>query len=385
MVNTKDKYKEDGVDVEEGDSFSAMAGEMCRRTFKNSPFVEVKDFSRGHFRGPRGFKLVNLPDGVYMDAAPDGIDTKVVVIDAAFAHRYACRDVIAMTSSDITRYGGLPLVFVNMLDVKSLGKAGSKTNDAFRSMIEGLGEVAKEQNLICFRGETAELGTCVGSENVSALATFNWGGFMLGIYHPNRMITGDSLELGQAVMALEEEGLRCNGYSLVRKALKMKFGDNWPNNLDASIHIKAAAKPAILYDHFLTDLNGWGNYKSGPRITIHSISHISGGGIVGKFAKDILFPRGLSAELGSLYDPPEIMKSVAEWRGMSERECYTTFNGGNGMLVVINQIDAEYFTEAAKDYGIRAKRCGEIVKRDEPSILIHSRFGGEILRYNQED
>jgi len=55
------KYAEDGVNVVEGDSFSSFAASLCQATYKNSRYVEVHDFSRGHFRGPRGFKLKGLP------------------------------------------------------------------------------------------------------------------------------------------------------------------------------------------------------------------------------------------------------------------------------------------------------------------------------------
>jgi hypothetical protein len=46
-----------------------------------------------------------------------------------------------------------------------------------------------------------------------------------------------------------------------------------------------------------------------------------------KLAEDILFPRGLSAELDNLWDPADIMRKCAKWRGMIDEECYETWNG----------------------------------------------------------
>ena len=73
-------YSADGVDVTEGDLFSRFAGEICRQSFRNSPFVRVRDLSRGHFRGPRGFTLKNLPKGYFLDTPSDGVGTKVIII-----------------------------------------------------------------------------------------------------------------------------------------------------------------------------------------------------------------------------------------------------------------------------------------------------------------
>jgi phosphoribosylaminoimidazole (AIR) synthetase len=76
----------------------------------------------GKFRGPRGYTLEGLPDDVLRTTVNDGIGTKVEIHDAAGSYKQAARDVIAMTGSDITRYGGYPLVFTSVLDVANIGE-----------------------------------------------------------------------------------------------------------------------------------------------------------------------------------------------------------------------------------------------------------------------
>lgn len=379
-------YAQDGVNVAEGDNFSAFAGAICRDSFKNSPFVEVTDFSQGHFRGPRGFQFVNLPDGWFVDAVGDGIGTKVALIDAVFAHRKSAQDIIAMTAGDITRWGGKPLVFVNVLDVATLGEKDSETNRALRMMLKGLGEVAREQKIVCFRGETAELGACVGSPHARATAPFNWAGCMLGVYLGDRMITGATLAPGQTVVALQEPGFRSNGFSSVRKALEMAFGENYWSHPDAKRFISAAARPSKLYDAFLARANGWTVPVATPRFTFHLITHITGGGIVGKFAEDILFPRGLSARLENLFSPTEIVRWVAKTRGMSDEECYRTFNCGNGALVVLDEKEVAPFVRMAREYDISAQPCGVITATQSglPTLEIFSGFSEKMLTFFPE-
>lgn len=385
-------YAADGVDVYEGDAFSAVAGKICRESYNNSPYVVVNDLSRGHFRGPRTFSFKSLPEGCTMDAAPDGIGTKVVLLDVAGRFREAAFDLVAMTCGDITRFGGMPLVFTNVLDVSTLGKSGpdatseeSRTNWAFCQMILGLGEVCRQQGLVMFKGETAELGQCVSSENPEAIAKFNWAGTAIGVYHPEKMITGDGLAPGQIVMALQETGFRSNGISSVRKAFRMKFGDDWFNNSAALTHFHQAARRSTLYDQFFCDINGWLNASFRLRVPVQSIIHVTGGAIAGKFGEDVLFPRGLSADLDNLWNPPQIMKDCAGWRGMDDRSCYDTWNCGQGALAVIDAREERAFRALATEYRISAQRCGTILaSTGDPCIRIKSKFSGQEIIYTQQ-
>src|SRR3990167_2903994 len=124
ILSKKKIYSRDGVDVEEESLFSSFAGSICKESYKNSPFVKIHDLSEGNFRGPRPFTLKNLPEGYFIEASTDGIGTKGIIIDAAKTHHLAAYDLIAMTASDITRFGGIPLVFVNVFDTVSVGSAG---------------------------------------------------------------------------------------------------------------------------------------------------------------------------------------------------------------------------------------------------------------------
>lgn len=376
-------YAADGVNIEEGDKYSAFAGKVCKASFTNSPFVDVREFSDGHFRGPRGYRFVNLPDNHWQDAAGDGNGTKVIVTDAAMAHRGSARDLIAMSSSDILRWGGCPLVNVNVLDTKTLDKEGTDTNNAFKQMMLGLGEACAEERIVAFRGETAELGVCVGSDlGEDATATWNWAGVTIGVYLEDRMITGKTLAPRQIVVAVREYGFRSNGLSSARAALRMQFGERWWDNPAAEEAIKGIATPSALYGRLLTEANGWTSPVTEPGFRFHAISHISGGGIVGKFFEDMLVPRGLSAEIDNLWDPPEIMQQVVEWRGMPEEECYRAFNCGNGLLVALDQDEVDRFCRLAMRFGHEARACGQITRNkfaDVPHMNIKSGFSGKWL------
>ncbi len=381
-------YAQDGVNVERGDDFSAFAGSICKGTWKNSQYVHVHDWGKGHFRGPKSVSFKGLPPDTQIDLAADGVGTKTIVTSEALTHLQAGYDIIAMPCADITRWGGLPLLFSNVLDVSTLGRRGSDTYRRFGELILSLRAAADSQGIVLYRGETAELGPCVSSENPDAVTLYNWAGFAVGAYHPKLMITGEKLEAGQVVMALKEYGFRGNGMSSVRGALRAAFGKGydgkWWLNPYAKPWIRKAAAPCTLYDKFLATANGWFSQNFEPQVRVTCVSHISGGGIVGKFAEDALFPLGLSAELTDLFDPPEVMLKCAQWRGVAEEECYRVWHGGQGALVVLDEREAGKLHALGRSMGISAQLCGRILPSEgAPKLFIKSKFSGGRLEYTK--
>ncbi len=364
----------DGVDVEEESSFSSFAGSICKGSYKNSPFVQIHDLSGGNFRGPRPFLLKNLPKGYLIEASTDGIGTKGIIIDAAKTHHLAAYDIIAMTASDITRFGGVPLIFVNVFDTTSIGNKGDQVSKTYKSAISGLGKVAKESKIVVLKGETAQMGDAIGSENTASKTKLNWSGTMIGAYHKNKMVTGINLAAGQVIIGLKENGFRCNGISSVRKALKAKYGKEWWRNPKAKESIKLAATPSVLYDNYVNTLHGWYDKKFKAEVKIHSIVHLSGGALKEKLAKDILFPKKLSAVIDDLWEPPQIMRQCAKWRKIDDEEFYEVWHGGQGMLLIIEEKDAKHCIKRAKDFGVRARVIGKVTKEKTPQILINSKL-----------
>jgi phosphoribosylaminoimidazole (AIR) synthetase len=377
------KYKQDGVDIEAGDVFSRYCNEINKSTYGLSPYVRIADLSRGNFRGPKGFVFENLPSGYLETAAMDGIGTKVVIIVASGKVVTSASNVIAMTAMDITRWGGFPLIFINIFDARSIGDVGSETFGLCQEVMDGLKTIAHEHKYVLFTGETAELGLCVGSENPDAKLMFNWGGAMLGVYHPDKMILGDTLAPGQVIIALRDD-FRSNGISSVRKALAIKYGSKWWDNPEAMEDVIACASSSAQYDRLLNTAHGWFNaeFNADPLqslVKMHLVVHLSGGAFESKLGNDMLKPLNLSAELDDLFEPPEIMKKCAEWRGMSPQECYKTWNGGQGAIVVVDEYEAESFLTLAKNFKVEAKRVGRITERKEHTVLIKSKFGDESL------
>lgn len=215
---------------------------------------------------------------------------------------------------------------------------------------------------------------------------FNWSGTVLAAAHPEKEITGDALRPDHIIVAFRERGFRGCGSSSVREALARRFGREYWNAPEAGEAIFDATHPAALYDRFLAMVHGWFSADLQAEIRMHAIIHLSGGSFKSKLGKDVLFPRGLSADLHNLYEPPRIMYNCAIWRGMSDKECYATWNCGQGVLVVVEtQKDANRLIGLAQEFGIEAQMCGFIQHRASPSVRITSKFNPGIVEFFPKD
>lgn len=362
-----------GVDLTAGDSVSKIASEFCKRTYQNGkPYVSVDASPNRHFRGPLSYR-VEVPKGAAFTLAPDGIGTKVGLIASGGTFTTAGHDLVAMTADDVSRWGGLPLVMTNVLDIRHPGAYGSKTRQAILELYQGLHDAAMHADLVLLNGETAQLGTYVGSEETEPLLAFNWSGMVQGLM-PKRIIDGSRVGHGQPVVALRERGFRSNGMTDVRAALRQHLGDGWASEEEGRSLAREAAWPSTIYSPLLARANGWRNLEDVVDITY--IAHITGGGIRDKFGRDAIMRFGFSAWLYNLFDPPDMMRWCAQMLGKTNEEAHATWNCGNGMLVVLaDDEEAIRFISLAKREGYEARMCGVVTKPDgEPTLKMTSRF-----------
>lgn len=377
-----DLYAQDWVNVQAGDSFSSYAWGICKQTFANNTHVQVADLTSGKFRWPRWYSIVWLPDDCLFTTVNDGIGTKVELHDAAGTYNQAARDVVAMTWSDITRYGWYPMVFTSVLDVASIWESGTATYIAAQWLIDGLAEIAKEESLVVFNGETAELGQLIGTNNQSPTLAFNRAGTMEWLYHPDKMILWDQIVDGDVIIALQEQWFRSNGISSVRKAFTQQYGEQRHSAPEAQENIKKAAMPSVIYDTFLSSINGWTTPDFQKIIDVHGLVHLSGGSFEWKLLDDILTWRSLEARLDTLYELPDIMRDCAQWRWFADADVYNTWNAWQWMLAIVSPADVELFLCEAQKHWVAAQQAWTISSSpDEKSrVIIQSKYEwGEVV------
>lgn len=347
-------YKDAGVDVAAGDKASKIAYKRASETFASRKgMIGQPVFEEGGFAG-----MLDM-GAYYLVQTDDGTGTK---IDIAL-HCKNCKtlgyDLLAMVADDAVCTGAEVISLSNTLDVP---KVDVKLVD---DLLSGLAAACKKQKIVIPAGEIAEV---PGSVNGAV-----WSATSVGIVAKNRVLDPSTVKAGDAVIALREHGARSNGFSLIRKILKDRFGDQWEHaKRDSKTWGETVLEPSIVYHAAILSLIG--RYKAPRPIKVKAIAHITGGGIPSKFRRVL---RTLGAELTDLWEPPAFIEDLITLGKVSTEEAYRTWNMGNGMLVVVAEKDVAPALKLLKKTGVEAKRAGTITKN---KALVLLAYDGTILK-----
>ncbi|MCZ7394597.1 MAG: phosphoribosylformylglycinamidine cyclo-ligase [Candidatus Methanoperedens sp.] len=316
-------YAKAGVDIEkENRAIASLAKQLVykRRGF-GAPLTDV-----GHYAG-----LIDF--GEYALAlTTDGVGSKVLIANEMRRWNTVGIDCIAMNVNDLLAMGIEPLAFVDYIAISE------PNEEIMRQIGEGLSKGAEISRMTIVGGETATLPDIIKG--------FDLAGTCLGMVKKDRIITGEHIEIGDAIIGLPSNGVHSNGYSLVRKIIKesgYSYQDLFPYNKDTTIGGELLI-PTRIYMEIL---------DAARKYDIHGLAHITGSGLmklhrITKYGFDMADP----------LKPQPIFRFLKEEGGVDEVEMYKTFNMGMGFVVVLSKSQAR---EASKMLG--GKIIGEIVEQ----------------------
>ena len=165
----------------------------------------------------------------------------------------------------------------------------------------------------------------------------------------DRLITGDALQPGDALIGLPSSGLHSNGYTLARRALSSLDYDARPPALGGASVADALLEPTVIYVRAVLDLLGRG-------ADVRGLAHITGGGLGN-------LPR-LSPAIGfEIDDPlpvPAVFGLVQELGEVSEEEMWGVFNMGCGFVVAVAQDEVAAATALLAAHHPGARRIGSV-------------------------
>ncbi len=376
-------YKDAGVDVGLGNDASKILYNASQLTWENRKdqlgklIVPFDDFS-----GIRYIKVSDLPEGTVMNMGFDGVGTKMELAERINDHTTIANDLFAMVCDDAIVRGDEPVLIGSILDVNSL-RGNIKQ---VRQLAEGYVSAAKDAGVAVVNGEIAEL---PGKINGFGDFNYNWGAGVVWFANEKRLFTGMEIKEGDSLVGLREEGFRSNGLSLVRKIMKENYGEDWhlsnkkgEDGLYRTIE-RAILTPSKIYSKAVVDMFGGWDLKREPKVEVHGIAHITGGGIPEKVGR-MLKPSGLGAMIDKPFKLSMIMMYTQILGKVSDKEAYKTWNMGQGM--VIASPNPEGVINVAKSHGIKAKTIGVITKDSKIRIKnmgIYSK-NQEMLTFNIE-
>ena len=343
-------YKQAGVDIDAGNALVEAIKPAVRSTRRPGADAEI-----GGFGGLFDLKAAGFKDPV-LDAANDGVGTKLKIAIETESHATIGIDLVAMCVNDIIVQGAEPLFF---LDYFASGRLDVATGTA---IVEGIAEGCRIAGCALIGGETAEMpGMYQGKD-------YDLAGFAVGAAERGTLLPRDDLMAGDTLVAIASSGLHSNGFSLVRKIVDIS-GLDWymPAPFDETTTLSdALLVPTRIYVKPLL-----GALKAG--LAIKAMAHITGGGFIDNIPR--VLPDTLSAHVNlNAVSVPKIFGWLARVGGIDEREMLRTFNCGVGMMVVVATPDAEKLVNLLNADGENAAIVGELRARTAEPVTFEGKL-----------
>ena len=305
MSNT---YKQAGVDKEEGYQTVSKIKKAVSETHNANVLNGIGSF--GAFYQLGGYKNPVLVSGT------DGVGTKLRVALDSKIYDTVGIDCFAMCANDILCHGAKPLFF---LDYLACGKLDS---DIAAEIVGGIAAACKETGTALIGGETAEM------PGMYQVGDYDVAGFCVGVVERDEIIDGSKIKAGQVIIALPSSGFHSNGFSLVRKI----FPD-FNEEFEGKPLFETLLVPTKLYQNDIFKVKDAG-------IEMTGIAHITGGGLIENVPR--IINDGLCAVIEkNKINVPTVMQELAKRGNIAEDEMFGTFNMGVGMVVIVDQADAD--------------------------------------------
>ena len=333
-------YADAGVDITAGYRAVELMKRHIARTMVGGVASDI-----GGFGGLFELDLTGIPHPVLVSGT-DGVGTKLKLAFLMDKHDTVGVDCVAMCVNDIICCGAKPLFFLDYI------ACGKNLPERIAEIVKGVCDGCVEAGAALIGGETAEMPGFY-PENEYDLA-----GYSTGIVDRDRIVDRKKTVPGDVILALPSSGVHSNGFSLVRKVfdIENRLLTLPVAELDGRSLGETLLTPTRIYVKPVLSLL--------EQVTVHGISHITGGG----FYENI--PRSIPDGLGAVIDRKKIrvlpvFDLIAKTGSIPERDMFNTFNMGVGMSVTVPEAQADEALRILRQNGVDAYTIGRIVASEE--------------------
>lgn len=270
----------------------------------------------------------------------DGVGTKLKLAFLLDKHDTIGIDCVAMCVNDVVCGGAKPLFFLDYI------ACGKNYPEKIEQIVKGVAEGCVQAGCALVGGETAEHPGLMPNED------YDLAGFTVGVCDKDKIITGENLKAGNALIGVASSGVHSNGFSLVRKVFDI-------NEKTIARQIPELSKslgeelltPTRIYVKPLLELIS--------KVNVNAVSHITGGG----FYENV--PRILNDGLTAVIEKDKCFKKpifdiIMREGNIPERDMYNTFNMGTGLVIAVDNDQADEAVRILNACGEQATIIGEI-------------------------
>ena len=336
-------YRDAGVDIDAGNALIERIKPLTKSTMRPEVLGNLGGFGAL-------FELdLSKYDAPVLVAGTDGVGTKLKLALQLDIHDTVGIDLVAMCVNDLIVQGAEPLFF---LDYYATGKLSV---DVAAKVIAGIAKGCEISGAALIGGETAEM---PGMYNTG---DYDLAGFCVGAVDKAKVIDGQSVSAGQAIIGLTSSGPHSNGYSLVRKII-----DHVKADVNQDFHGRplgeALLTPTQIYVKPLLALF--------EKIKVHALAHITGGGLLENIPR--VLPQNTQAVINKdSWQRPPVFDWLQKNGSVADDEMYRTFNCGIGMTLIVDQADVEATIQQFSGDDFDAILIGQIEAHSgEPQVII---------------
>jgi phosphoribosylformylglycinamidine cyclo-ligase len=373
---TREAYRRSGVDVAAGEQAVELMRERVEATFGAEVLTGIGGFAAA-VAVPAGMR-----DAVIVSAT-DGVGTKTAIAVRVGRYDTIGIDLVAMCADDVACLGAAPLFFLDYVAVEHLDP------DAVAGLVSGIAAGCGEAGCALVGGETAEHPGLLADDG------FDLAGFCVGVVEREDLIDRPTGEPGDVLIGLEASGLHANGYSLVRSLIaeedldlaapylefvRRTLGEQELERVSADDpeHVMASLGDVLLTPTriYAPHLLGLRAGLRGRGLTVRGYAHITGGGLRGNVPR--VLAEGAAARLDPTRWPvPAVMRYLAALGGLDPAEMRAIFNGGIGMVAVVEAAAARPAIELLAARGVRAWHVGEVTAASGPERYEEAPLAGQ--------
>ncbi len=344
MKSQSEHYRQAGVDINAGYRAVELMKGGIARTHTKGVMGAIGGFGGLFAPDFTGMKKPVLVSGT------DGVGTKLKLAFLMDKHDTIGIDCVAMCVNDVLCCGAKPLFFLDYIAV------GKNVPERVAQIVSGVAEGCVQAGCALIGGETAEMPGFYTEDE------YDIAGFCVGLVDEEKIIDPARVRAGDVLIALPSSGVHSNGFSLVRKALRVQEADlsHQPDSLGGASLGEALLAPTRIYVKPMLRLF--------EQVNVKGVAHITGGGFYENIPRSL--PAGLGARIErSAVRVPAIFDLIARAGDIPQREMFSTFNMGVGMCVTVDKSEADRALDALREAGEQPYVLGEVVASDEPMTL----------------
>ena len=339
-------YGKTGVrTTEELSEFPRML-DLLRRTFG----TRAKRTGRVHLDFGYYANVLDLGNNLGLAISTDGVGTKIIVAELMQKYDTIGIDCIAMNVNDIICVGAEPIAMTDYIAIEH------EDGDVLSQIAIGLARGAELADITIPGGELAQLGEMVNGIDLV--------GTCVGTVPMDRIITGATVQPGDAIIGFASSGIHSNGLTLARETL---IGEHTKRIFDYVPEFQRSLgaellEPTTIYVRLAMALM--------QELDVRAMAHMTSDGFLNLARIDAK----VGFDIESLPEAPPIFQMIAGEGKIAPADMFLVYNMGIGFCAIVPDGEAARALEIAAEAGIGAWRIG--VCTDDPDKIVHVRPAG---------